>query len=387
MSVLILHSRYQSGTVSGENRVVEDEASLLRSRGHTVTVWHATTEATSRRQRAVAGARAVWSKDAQRQLRTTVERFVPDVIHCHNLFPGFSPAVLRRAAGGPPVVVTLHNFRFACLPATFARDGRICEVCAGHLPWRGVTHRCYRRSTLGSASLAASITLHRAIKTFEQPALYLAVSEFVREKYLAMNFCPRERMIVKPNFAWDAAPRVGPGEYFLYLGRLSSEKGVDRLLRVWPSIGARLIVAGAGDPLISRMATNTVGVEFLGEVTPDRVPKLLARAKALVLPSTSYEAGPRSIVEACAAGVPVIASDIGAIPEFVDHGSNGLLVPPTDEQVWRDSLRRLNDKATSARMGSLARAVWKSRFDPESAAIALETAYLRAATIPMRGRV
>ncbi len=120
----------------------------------------------------------MWSRAAVAHVRTLAAELRPDVIHVHNLYPMLSPAVLRSAAA--PVVMTLHNYRLLCLPATFLRDGRTCEDCLGHVPWRGVVHRCYRGSAAGSASLAAALALHRRSGTFRRVARFLAVSEFVR---------------------------------------------------------------------------------------------------------------------------------------------------------------------------------------------------------------
>ena len=89
-----------------------------------------------------------------------------------------------------PLVLTLHNYRLLCLPATFLRDGKTCEDCLGHAPWRGVVHHYYRESVAGSASLAASISLHRHLRTFDRVARFLAVSEFVRDKYIEAGFDP-----------------------------------------------------------------------------------------------------------------------------------------------------------------------------------------------------
>src|SRR5207245_9436767 len=126
-----------------------------------------------------------------------------------------SPSGLRAAAReGAGVVMTLHNYRLLCLPATFLREDRVCEACLGRLPWRGVVHRCYRGSGLASATLAASIALHRAAGSFESVSLYLAVSEFVRHKHVEAGF-PAERARVKPRFAGETPPRAGPGEYSL----------------------------------------------------------------------------------------------------------------------------------------------------------------------------
>ncbi|MDP9233048.1 MAG: glycosyltransferase, partial [Actinomycetota bacterium] len=211
MRVLLLHSRYLSGPASGENRVLEDETRLLREAGHDVGVWAPEPEVGGSVATARAGASAIWSRGAARHVRDLVRRRRIDVVHVHNLFPTLSPAVLRAArAAGAAVVVTLHNYRLMCLPANFLRDGRPCEDCLGRFPWPGVVHRCYRGSALGSATLAASLGVHRRAGTFDAVSRFLAVSEFVRVKHVQGGIDP-ERIRIKPNFTRPTERRTGAG--------------------------------------------------------------------------------------------------------------------------------------------------------------------------------
>src|SRR5690242_6639562 len=241
---MVLQSPYSSGAVSGENRVVDDEVRLLERAGHAVLHWSPELELGARAGQIRAGLEAVWSVPAQRELRSRIRRFRPDVIHCHNLFPAFSPSVLRAAS--VPVVVTLHNYRLLCLPSTFLRDGAICEACHGRSVWRGVMHRCYRDSLPASAALGASLAVHRVAATFRRVSRYLAVSGFVRDKHVTAGF-KAEAITVKPNFTWPAERRAGQGEYFLAVGRLSGEKGFQTAVGAWhDGMPAKLVVAGDG---------------------------------------------------------------------------------------------------------------------------------------------
>jgi glycosyltransferase involved in cell wall biosynthesis len=384
MRVLVLHSRYLSGTSSGENRVVEDEVELLRAAGHEVRLWAPSPEDAGGASRPRLAARSVWSRSAVRRVARLAEEVRPDVVHVHNLYPMLSPAVLRTAAA--PVVVTLHNYRMLCLPATFLRDGRACEDCLGRLPWPGVVHRCYRGSAPGSAALATSLGVHRLAGTFREVSGFLAVSEFVRDKHLEAGM-DAGRIRVKPNFVAPLPRREGPGGDFLYLGRLSPEKGLDRLVGQWRDIPGRLVVVGDGPDRARLEAAAPNSVEFRGAVPPDQVGGYLARARALVLPSICYEGAPRTVVEAYAAGVPVIANRNGALPSVVSDGLTGLLVDPAGPGGWRDALARLGDDALSARLGEGAFAAWHSRYSPEQGLADLEAAYTAVMAGPgPRGR-
>jgi glycosyltransferase involved in cell wall biosynthesis len=378
VKILVVHSRYRSGPVSGENAVVADEAQLLREAGHEVHVFEASVSGSFDALRAGPG--IIWDPGRATAVRGLIRRYRPDVVHVHNLFPALSPAVIRAAAAeGVPVVMTLHNFRLMCLPATFLRDGRICEDCIGRLPWPGVVHGCYRGSRVQSAVLATSLVLHRWLGTFERVRRFIAVSGFVRDKYVAAGFDP-SRIVVKPNFARPGPRREGPGRYFLFLGRLSPEKGVATLLRAWRRDLGRLLVVGDGPeaPRLRRLASG--GVEFRGPVPPEEARRLVAQARAVLVPSVCYEAFPRVVVEAYAAGVPVVASRIGALPEVVEEGVTGLLAEPGDPSSWAAAAERLCDDGLSERLGEGAYRAWATRYTPEANLGRLEEIYAATCT-------
>jgi glycosyltransferase involved in cell wall biosynthesis len=377
MRVLVLHSRYRSGPASGENRVVEDEVRLLKEAGHQVEVFAPGLRQPSGLDLVSAGLRTVWSGQASTHVARLIEHFKPDIVHCHNLFPALSPSVIRAIDEHIPIVMTLHNYRVQCLPATFFRDGSMCEDCLGRIPWPGVVHRCYQSSFTASALLASSLVLHKGIGTFDRIRLYIAISEIVRQKHVAGGL-PASRIIVKPHFTWPTERRDGPGDYFLFLGRLSSEKGVDRLLEAWSQVRADLLVVGNGPEMAHLRAIAPSNVDFRGTVEAAQIPALLRHARALLVPSVWQEGAGRVAIEAYAAGVPVVASCVGALPEVVEDGVTGLLLSPDDKMAWARGVERLLDDHESERMGGEAWNVWRDRFGPETGLRNIESSYRRA---------
>jgi glycosyltransferase involved in cell wall biosynthesis len=377
MRILVLHSRYLSWIASGENRVVEDEKRLLEEAGHDVVVWDPpfAPDAPGRTRR---GVEAIWSTEAVRHVRALINKHKPEVVHAHNIFPTLSPACLRVASHeGIAVVMTLHNYRLMCLPGTLLRRGQPCELCVGKSPWRGVRYRCLRGSLPGSTALASSLALHRRIKSFDNVTLYLAVSQFVASKHLEAGVSS-ERVRVKRNFSWESRKRKGAGDYFLFIGRLSAEKGLATLLRAWPGTHANLLVVGDGPEADRLKSSAPPGVGFTGAISPHDVPSMLRGARALVVPSEWYEPAPKVVLEAYAAGVPVVARNIGGLSEMVKDGVSGYLVDSSDPNAWAARLRKLEDDDTSMQLGEGARRLWHDRYRPDIALKELEACYNEA---------
>jgi glycosyltransferase involved in cell wall biosynthesis len=380
--VLVAHCAYQHR--GGEDAVVEAETALLRGHGHTVATYLRDNADVAALSSAALAAQTLWSRRAARELAAEIDRFRPDVIHVHNTLPLISPAAYWVAARARvPVVQTLHNFRPLCLNGLFLRAGAVCEDCVGRLPWRGAAHGCYRGSRAASGVLAATVGLHRAIGTYHRKvSRYIALNDFCRDRFIAGGL-PAERIAVKPNFVDAPPPPAGPRAGFLFVGRLSVEKGIATLAQAArmasvEASGAVLRVAGDGPA--AAMLDGAPGVTRLGALPPHVVRGEMERAAALVVPSVWYENFPRTIVEAFAAGLPVIASRIGALASIVSHGDTGLLFEPGNAH---DLARTLADAAARpqelAAMGQRARARYEAEFSADVNYRALVDIYGEAA--------
>ena len=334
MKILLVHNSYLHA--GGEDVVVAAEAQLLAAHGHRI-IWYRRDNdelPTKPGLRGVAmGITTIWASDSYRALKEILRRETPDVVHFHNTFPLISPAGYYTCAdAGVPVIQTLHNYRLLCPGAIFFRGGSICEKCIGRtIPWPGVVHGCYRDSRLATAAVTGMLTAHRALGSWQTKVdCYIAVSEFARNLFIRGGL-PRERIWAKPNSVHpDPGAKDGPGKYALFVGRLSEEKGVRVLLEAWSRLATPipLLVAGHG-PMAAEVAAAVERIDpekirLLGSVTHDDVLSLMHDARFLVFPSVCYEVAPLSIVEAFACGLPVVASNVGAMAETVRDGYMGL---------------------------------------------------------------
>lgn len=384
MKILRVHNYYQQA--GGEDAVVSSEIALLRARGHEIVEYFVHNDAIEQMGRVEVATRTIWNRQSRRTLGELIARERPDIAHFDNTFPLVSPSAYYAARdAGVPVVQTLHNYRLLCVNATLFREGRVCEQCIGRfIPWPGVTHACYRDDRKASAVVAAMLSVHRAMGTYDRAIdVYIALTDFARRKYIEGGL-PQHKIVVKPNFL-DADPGVGSGDggFALFVGRMTEEKGVRVLVDAWRRVGRRLPlkVVGSG-PLeeeIRSAAGGVEGIEMLGRRPLDEVMAMMGQATCLVFPSTWYEGLPRTIVESFAKGAPVIASDLGSMADLVDHGQTGLKFKPGDpEDLARQIEHLLADPAKLSAMRAAARAVYESKYTAEVAYEALMGIYQAA---------
>jgi glycosyltransferase involved in cell wall biosynthesis len=216
--------------------------------------------------------------------------------------------------------------------------------------------------------VAAMLGAHKLRGTWRTDVdTYIAVTEFARAKFVAGGL-PADRIVVKPNFLLqDPGTGVHEGGFALYVGRLSPEKGIGPLIRLWRQLapGIPLRVVGSG-PLETLAAESPPNVEWLGWQPHDRVLAAMKDASFLVFPTECYEGFPMVLLEAMATGLPVIASGQGSLPEIVQDGTSGVLVPPGDAQRWAGTLGwAINHREELAAMGRSARRVFEECYTAE----------------------
>jgi glycosyltransferase involved in cell wall biosynthesis len=370
MRILQVHNQYVEP--GGEDTISDTEAALLTGAGHIVDRLRIRNP-----EGGLAAARsfaaAPYNFAQERAMRARVRSFGPDVAHVHNTWFAFSPSIFRALRSeGVPVVMTLQNFRPLCAEAKLFRDGGLCTDCVGTHPWRAVRYRCYRGSTPASVMAAATIALHRKLGTWEAIDRFFAPSESVKNVFVEGGFSSR-RITVKPNVVTDPGPRSEPpsaSRTVLYAGRLSPEKGLALLLDTWQEAAAdipdlELLIVGDGPQRAALERRAPRRVNFSGFVEPAELVPIMLAARALVFPTQWPENFGRSIVEAMAAGVPVLASDIGTPAEVVGELGPEWLLPPGDRQEWVAALTRLTDPARVDGAGRRARELFEQKYNIE----------------------
>jgi glycosyltransferase involved in cell wall biosynthesis len=362
VKILLVHNSYQ--LQGGEDVVYQRERDLLIAHGdEVVEYWRTNTEIEeySIAERLALPGRTVWSGKTRKDFSAVLRESKPDVVHVHNTFMVISPSIYSACREQQvPVVQTLHNYRLLCPQGGFFRDGKPCHDCASHLG-HSVLHGCYRDSRVGTANVAMMIAWHRAAGTYSTMVdRYIALTEFSRSNFVNGGFDPA-KITVKPNFASpDPGERPNDGSYALFVGRLSPEKGLQTLLAAWRQLPELipLRLAGSG-PLAAEVsaAASELGpeVQYLGQLPLNPLMQLMKGARFLIFPSELYENFPLTLAESYACGVPVIASELGAMKEIVKHESTGLLFRAGDpgdlaakvQYAWanRERMRQMGKQA------------------------------------------
>jgi glycosyltransferase involved in cell wall biosynthesis len=375
MKILLIHNTYQQP--GGEDVVFEQERRLLQQHGHEIVTYQRSNheiEQLSMFERIALVTRIIAADDSKQQVWKILGMFQPDLVHAHNTFMMISPSVYEACGEAHvPVLQTLQNYRLLCPAALLFRDGHVCEECSEHGLTRSVWHGCYRDSRPTTAAVALMLKTHRERRTWTDAVTgYVVATEFARQKFIHGGL-PAEKIFVKPNFVDpDPGERSQPGDYALFVGRLSPEKGVSTLLAAWSRLGPSIPLVIAGDgPLRPRLEAevaknNLRQVSFRGRLNPSETRAAMKQARFLVLPSLWYEGFPMVMAESLACGTPVLGSRLGAIEEIITDGRTGLHFTPGDPTDLGEKVEwAWNHPSELTAMGREARLDYESRYTSE----------------------
>jgi glycosyltransferase involved in cell wall biosynthesis len=339
MKILLVHNFYKEP--GGEDVVFAQEKRLLERNGQKVVTYTRSNEEanqTSGLDRIRLISTIVSSSKSRTDIAGIISTEKPDIAHIHNTFMMVSPSIYAACnAAKVPVVQTLHNYRMLCPASTFCRNGEICEDCVSGGLLSSVRHACYRGSRASTAAVALMLSIHQARNTWgKQVNAFIALTAFAKRKFIAGGLL-EQKIHVKPNFVDpDPKEREAPGDYALFAGRLSPEKGASTLLAAWALLRTNIPLKIAGDgPCREELEGQSRKLgghrpEFLGRVSGSEARSLIRKARFLILPSLWYEGFPMIVAESFASGVPVIGSRLGAIEELIADGRQGLTFNPKD---------------------------------------------------------
>lgn len=378
MKILLIHNFYR--VRGGEGTHFLQMKSLLEKKGHTILTYFRDSRDVddySILKRALVPVKNIYSLKTYRQIKNIVLSEKPDIAQVYHVTPLISPSVfyaLQRL--NIPVIQILQNYRYLCLNGVFQdSQGNVCELCTQKGLWQAVPKKCYRNSFIQTSAVAVSLYIHRKLKTYiKNIDLFITTSAFLKNK-LIFNGFPEDRVITINGFteAAEIKPCFRPDPYIVYMGRLSSEKGLMTLLRAMRKLPhIQLKIMGDG-PIRSRMEVylsdeGMNNVKFLGYVSGEKRFDILKRAKCMVIPSECYDNFPFGVLESLALGTPVIGSCMGGIPEQIEDGKTGFLFQAKNHQQLKEKIEIIfSDDSLSLSMRRNARISALNKFSQETA--------------------
>ena len=361
MRITLVHSYYSSGSSSGENLVVDGQVNLLTRAGFRVNLVVRDTDsmALAKLYKVQSAFRVAYGHDSE-GTRLVKYASSEEALVLNNLFPNFGTRWIQDWPG--PVIVILHNFRYVCANGLLLREGKLCTACIDTSSLAAVRYGCYRQSRLMSLPLAianresgtSAALLRRADAVVAQSE---AALEVMRQAHV-------ERLIYVPGFGPGASAytkeeaRAG----WVFVGRLSQEKGLEELLDIWPA-SESLTVIGDGPQRSELEDLERVNVRFLGSRSRDEVMDHLRRATGLIFPGICLEgAHPMVVREAMTVGTPVIAAMGGSAGEVVRAQGGGV---EYNHRSKASLLEAMKIVANSGSMGKQARVAAGALFSPE----------------------
>ncbi|MCD8538403.1 MAG: glycosyltransferase family 4 protein [Leadbetterella sp.] len=333
MRILLVHNYYQDP--GGEDSVFHQEAEALRKK-HTVELL------TFRNRKGLAGLIQYllypYNIGAAFRLRNKIRDFAPDLIHVHNIHYASGPILFRTARRRKiPVVFTLHNYRMVCPSALLFYKGKRYMGSVGKaFPWEAVRKGVLEGSVPKTFLTALTYRLHAWLGTWKNVDAFLPLTTFGKSLLLQGRLgIPEERIHVKPNFIEPLLPEnaapSGEEPYFLYVGRLSEEKGVRQLLHAFNRADAPPLHI-VGDGPLRYLLSDLVNprIRLLGYISREKLGQHIAGSRGVVIPSICLEGFPLAMLEGFSLKTPVILSREVAAGEIIDDGKNGFMIDPRD---------------------------------------------------------
>lgn len=339
MRIFIIHNFYQHP--GGEDTVFFQETHELQKR-HEVETFSVNN------QKGVYGLRQFllypFHIFTSFKILNQIKIFKPDVVHIHNLHYALGPWFIRKVKKlGIPVVMTLHNFRLICPSATLFADNKLfTKSISQDFPWTAVQERVLDNSFLKTFLTAFTYWFHKKNGTWKSVDKFFTFSEFSKDIFLQSTLGLGEKKYeIKPNFVSEPKSLTKEfGDYLVYIGRLSSEKGILPLLHAISKTKYTIRIFGNGPQLdeVVRLSELHENIEYHGFQNKETLQEQLRHAAALVVPSICYEGMPMTILEAFALGTPVLTSNIGILKQMVVPLYTGLQFDPYNESNIIESL-------------------------------------------------
>lgn len=363
MRILLAHNNF---TVQGGAEVFYHEIGrMLEARGHTVARFSCAEDRLDAPEaryfpqvphyasggllsKAVRVPSVIYNRDARARMAQLIADFRPDIVHGFAIYGRLTPAILDATRSAHvPVVLSCNDYKHICPNYKLFHHGRLCEECKGGRFHRALRNRCCHDNLAVSAVSMLEAHVHDRLDIWRKNVnCFLFASRFMAAK--TEEFWGKGR--VEIDFLrnpFDATAHHVPlhsGDYMLYFGRIIDEKGVDVLVeaaRRAPDVSVVIVGDGPERAALEQAAQTINNVRFVGPAWGGQLREWLRGARAVVVPSLWHENFPYVILQAFAAGKPVIGAQRGGIPELISDGPHGWLIDPLDADALSNRMREV----------------------------------------------
>ncbi len=284
----------------------------------------------------------IYNKENEKIMEKALDEFKPDIVHLNNFQRQLSASIIKPCTKRKiPIVFTAHDVQAICPAITMMdNDNNVCELCMHGKYMNCIKKSCNKGSKLKSILGAIEGYYYRRNKIYTDKIDYIITpSEFYRTKFIEDGIDKSKVEAIHNSIdVSNYDIKTQDDGYALYFGRLSKEKGILNLIEAFSKCGnnSMLYIAGDGpekeniEKIIKEKKLNK-RIKLLGFLNKKEMTEITRKCKFVVVPSIWYENCPYSVLETLAIGKPVIGSNIGGIPELVNHKENGYIYNTIDE--------------------------------------------------------
>jgi len=329
----------------------------------------------------------IYSFEAKRNIKQLIKNEKPDIVHIHNIYHHITPSILSVLKKYHlPVVQTLHDFHLISPNYNLFFKNSPHETCSHGKYWKAIVHKCIKNSRFASMLVAVKMYFEKISRVYlKNVDFFIAPSEFLKKKYLENKFPAQKIIAIKPFVdAGMYLPNFSPGNYALYFGRLHAQKGLDILIdafRELPHIPLKIVGTGEEKENLLRLIKKEKinNIELVGPKYGKQLEEIIKNSAFVIVPSLSYENAPFAVLESFALGKPVIASNLGGLPELIKDNETGLLFNAGDKKDLKEKILKLYQSPWLIKiMGHKARLLIEQNFSPNTHYQALMAIYQRA---------
>lgn len=320
--------------------------------------------------------RSVYSLKVKKALQKEIKEVKPDLVYIIHFVNKLSPSVIRGAKKmGLPVILRLSDYFLLCPRFDFLSNGKVCEDCLKKGYKSCVRKKCVKGSLMASIIRVISMKIHKVMKVYDDVDAFITPSEFLKNKLIKNGF-EKEKIHCIPTFTnnEDANKKSENivGDYGLYFGRIAEEKGVETLVYAYEKLPEHKLKIMGDDTTQEAIklkeyvrSNNLSNIEFVGFKSGKDLEDIIKKARFTLIPSIWYDNLPNTALESFKHSKPVIASNIGSLPELVQDGINGYLFKVGDVEELSKKIKMLDDESIVIKMGSNSAKILKDKFSSD----------------------